>query len=121
MTEDLITELSRNVTLFVIARHSTFAYKGKSVDIRDVARELGVSYVFEGSARRTAGRVRINVQLIDAIGGDLIWADRFDRSLEDVFAVQDEVTSRIVEALVGRLTRCLRGIGQPTWKHTSFV
>ena len=105
LTEDLITELSRNAALFVIARHSTFAYKGRSVDIRQVARELGVRYVLEGSARRIAGRVRINVQLIDAIGGDLIWADRFDRSLEDVFAVQDEVTSRIVEALVGRLTK----------------
>ncbi|MFD2053925.1 adenylate/guanylate cyclase domain-containing protein [Mesorhizobium calcicola] len=105
LTEDLITELSRNVALFVIARHSTFAYKGRSVDVRQVARELGVRYVLEGSARRLAGRVRINVQLIDAIGGDHIWADRFDRSLEDVFAVQDEVTNRIVEALVGRLTK----------------
>ena len=103
LTEDLITDLSRNVGLFVIARNSTFAYKGKSVDVRRIARELGVRYVLEGSARRAAGRVRINVQLIDAIGGGHMWAERFDRNLEDIFAVQDEVTAKIIEALVGRL------------------
>jgi TolB-like protein/class 3 adenylate cyclase len=103
LTEDLITELSRNPGLFVIARHSTFAYKGKSVDTRQIARELGVRYLLEGSARRSAGRVRINVQLIDAIGGDHLWAERFDRNQEDIFAIQDEVTGKIVEALVGRL------------------
>lgn len=103
LTEDLITDLSRNGELFVIARHSTFAYKGKSVDVRVVARDLGVRYVLEGSARRAAGRVRINAQLIDAIGGDHVWAERFDRDLEDIFAVQDEVTLRIVEALIGHL------------------
>jgi TolB-like protein/class 3 adenylate cyclase/Flp pilus assembly protein TadD len=104
LTEDLITDLSRCSGLFVIARNSTFAYKGKSVDIRRIARELGVRYVLEGSARRAAGRVRINVQLIDAIGGGHMWAERFDRNLEDIFAVQDEVTAKIVEALVGHLT-----------------
>jgi TolB-like protein/class 3 adenylate cyclase/cytochrome c-type biogenesis protein CcmH/NrfG len=104
LTEDLITDLSRNAGLFVIARNSTFAYKGKSVDVRRIARELGVRYLLEGSARRAAGRVRINVQLIDAIGGGHMWAERFDRNLEDIFAVQDEVTAKIVEALVGRLT-----------------
>jgi TolB-like protein/class 3 adenylate cyclase len=103
LTEDLITDLSRNVGLFVIARHSTFAYKGKSMDVRQIARDLGVRYLVEGSARRSAGRVRINVQLIDAIGGDHLWAERFDRSQEDFFVVQDEVTGKIVEALVGRL------------------
>ena len=103
LTEDLITDLSRNGGLFVIARNSTFAYKGKSVDVRRIAGELGVRYVLEGSARRAAGRVRINVQLIDAIGGGHMWAERFDRNLEDIFAVQDEVTAKIVEALVGRL------------------
>ncbi len=103
LTEDLITDLSRNPGLFVIARNSTFAYKGKSIDVRRIARELGVRYLLEGSARRAAGRVRINVQLIDAIGGGHIWAERFDRNLEDIFAVQDEVTAKIVEALVGRL------------------
>jgi TolB-like protein/cytochrome c-type biogenesis protein CcmH/NrfG len=104
LTEDLITDLSRNAGLFVIARHSTFAYKGKSLDVRQIARDLGVRYVLEGSARRAAGRVRINVQLIDAVGGNHLWADRLDRSLDDVFAVQDEVAARIVEALVGQLT-----------------
>ena len=104
LTEDLITDLSRNAGLFVIARNSTFAYKGKSVDARQIARELGVGYLLEGSARRAAGRVRINVQLIDAASGGHLWAERFDRRLEDVFAVQDEVTGKIVEALIGRLT-----------------
>jgi len=104
MTEDLITELSRTAGLFVIARHSTFAYKGKAEDVRRIARDLGVRYLVEGSARLAAGRVRISVQLIDALGGDHLWAERFDRSLQDVFAVQDEVTGKIVEALVGRLS-----------------
>lgn len=104
LTEDLTTDLSRNAGLFVIARHSTFAYKGKSLDVRTIARDLGVRYILEGSARRVAGRVRINVQLIDAVAGNHLWADRFDRDLEDIFAVQDEVAARIVEALVGRLT-----------------
>jgi len=104
LTEDLITDLSQVDGLFVIARNSSFAYKGKSVDVRGIARNLGVRYVLEGSARRGAGRVRINVQLIDAIAGGHIWAERFDRAVEDVFSVQDEVTAKIVEALVGRLT-----------------
>ena len=103
LTEDLITDLSRNAGLFVIARNSAFAYKGKSVDVRRISEDLGVRYLLEGSARRAAGRVRINVQLIDAVGGNHLWADRFDRTLEDVFAVQDEVTGKIVEALIGRL------------------
>jgi tetratricopeptide (TPR) repeat protein len=89
--------------LFVIARNSTFAYKGRSGDVRLIARDLGVRYLLEGSARRAQGRVRINVQLIDALGGGHLWAERFDRSLEDIFAVQDEVIGKIVEALVGRL------------------
>jgi TolB-like protein len=104
LVEDLITDLSRNAGLFVIARNSTFAYKGKAIDARRIARDLGVRYLLEGSARRAAGRVRINAQLIDAIGGGHLWAERFDRNLEDIFAVQDEVTAKIVEALVGRLS-----------------
>ena len=104
LTEDLITDLSRHAGLFVIARNSTFAYKGKSVDVRRIAGDLGVRYLLEGSARRASGRVRINVQLIDAIGGGHLWAERFVRDLDDIFAVQDEVTAKIVEALVGRLT-----------------
>jgi TolB-like protein/Tfp pilus assembly protein PilF len=104
LTEDLITELSKAPGLFVIARHSCFAFKNKSVDVRQVAQELGVRYILEGSARRAASRIRINAQLIDARdGGGHLWAERFDRDLVDVFAVQDEVVARIVEALVGKL------------------
>ncbi len=103
LTEDLITDLSRNASLFVIARNSSFAYKGKSLDARQIARELGVRYLLEGSARRAQDRVRINVQLIDAISGGHLWAERFDRDLADVFAVQDEITAKIVEALIGHL------------------
>ncbi|MER9061795.1 adenylate/guanylate cyclase domain-containing protein [Mesorhizobium sp. M0482] len=115
LTEDLITDLSRCAGLFVIARNSTFAYKGRSVDVRLAARDLGVRYVVEGSARRAAGRVRVNAQLIDAIGGDHIWAERYDSSLEDIFAVQDEVTAKIVEALVGRLA------GRPARKRPTSL
>jgi TolB-like protein len=104
LTEDLITELSKVPGLFVIARHSCFAFKGKSVDVRRVAHELGVRYVLEGSARRAAQRIRINAQLIDAReGGGHLWAERFDRDLADVFAIQDEVVAHIVEALVGKI------------------
>ncbi|MBB3393065.1 TolB-like protein/Tfp pilus assembly protein PilF [Rhizobium sp. BK275] len=103
LTEDLITDLSRIPGLFVIARNSAFAYKGKAMDVRDIADELGVRYLLDGSARRAAGRVRINAQLVDALAGEHLWAERFDRSLDDIFAVQDEVTGRIVEALLGRL------------------
>jgi TolB-like protein/cytochrome c-type biogenesis protein CcmH/NrfG len=103
LTEDLITDLSRISGLFVIARNSAFAYKGKAMDVRGIAQDLGVRYLLEGSARRAAGRVRINAQLVDAVSGDHLWAERFDRSLEDIFAVQDEVTGKIVEALLGRL------------------
>ncbi|MCV9966738.1 hypothetical protein OIU34_33220 [Pararhizobium sp. BT-229] len=108
LTQNLITDLSRNRGLFVIAHQSTFAYKGRPADIGVIAHELGVRYVLEGSARRAAGRVRINAQLIDATGGDHLWAERFDCGLHDVFAVQDEVIDKIVEVLVGRLAvrRC---------------
>jgi TolB-like protein/cytochrome c-type biogenesis protein CcmH/NrfG len=104
LTEDLITDLSRISGLFVIARNSAFAYKGKAMDVRGIAEELGVRYLLTGSARRAAGRVRINAQLVDAVSGDHLWAERFDRGLEDIFAVQDEVTGKIVEALLGRLS-----------------
>lgn len=103
LTEDLITDLSRTAELFVIARNSAFAYKGKPRDARAIAEELGVRYLLEGSVRHAAGRVRINAQLLDAATGDHLWAERFDRKLDDIFAVQDEVTARIVEALLGRL------------------
>jgi TolB-like protein len=104
LTEDIITDLSRNADLFVIARHSAFAYKNKPLNVQETARNLGVRFVLEGSARRAAGRVRVNAQLIDALTGDHLWADRFERQIEDIFAVQDEVTASIVQALVGRLT-----------------
>ncbi len=104
MTEDLITDLSKVSGLFVIARNSTFAYKGQSVDVRQVAKELGVRYVLEGSVRKSGGKVRINAQLIDAATGGHVWADRYDGSLEDVFALQDKVTAKIVASLSIKLT-----------------
>lgn len=103
LTEDLITDLSRVSDLFVIARNSAFAYKDKAMDVRTIAQELGVRYLLEGSARRAAGRVRINAQLVDALSGEQLWADRFDRSLDDIFLVQDEVAGKIIEALLGLL------------------
>ncbi len=103
MTEDLITDLSRSGGLFVIARNSVFAYKGRAMDVRAIAEDLGVRYLLEGSVRRAADRVRINAQLVDAQTGEHLWAERFDRNLEHIFAVQDEVTAKIVEALLGRL------------------
>ncbi len=99
MTEDIITGLSRFRSLFVIARNSTFAYKGKSSDVREVARDLGVRYVLEGSVRRAGARIRITGQLIDAETGNHLWAERYDRELDDIFAVQEEVTEAIVAAI----------------------
>ena len=99
ITEDIITGLSRFRSLFVIARNSTFAYKGKSPDVREVARDLGVRYILEGSVRRVGERIRITGQLIDAGTGNHLWAERYDRELEDIFAVQDEVTEAIVAAI----------------------
>jgi adenylate cyclase len=99
IADDIITELSRSRSLFVIARNSSFTYKGRAIDTRQVARELGVRYVLEGSVRRSAGRVRVSAQLIDAETGNHIWAERYDRALEDVFAVQDEITAAVVMAI----------------------
>ncbi|HUV32146.1 MAG TPA: adenylate/guanylate cyclase domain-containing protein, partial [Devosiaceae bacterium] len=99
ITEDLITDLSKVAGLMVIARNSSFAYKGKSPDIRMVGRELGVGSVLEGSIRKAGNRVRITAQLIDAANGAHLWAERFDRDLTDIFEVQDEVTRKIVDAL----------------------
>ena len=103
LAEDLITDLSRVPGLLVIARNSSFAYKGRSIDVRSIASELGVRYVVEGSVRRASARVRINAQLIDAVNGSHIWADRFDRDLADFFRVQDEVVGKIVSALAAAL------------------
>jgi TolB-like protein/Tfp pilus assembly protein PilF len=103
LAEDLITDLSKVPGLLVIARNSSFTYKGRPVDVRSVARELGVRYVIEGSVRRAAARIRINAQLIGAADNSHLWADRFDRDLADIFALQDEVVRRIVDALADAL------------------
>jgi adenylate cyclase len=99
IAEDVITTLSRSRWLFVVARNSSFTYKGKSVDVRQVGRELGVRYVLEGSVRKAGNRVRITAQLVDTSDGHHVWADRYDRGLEDIFAVQDEMTSQITSAI----------------------
>jgi len=104
MTEDIITALSKTPKLFVIARNSTFAYKGKPVKVRQVAEELGVRYVLEGSVRKSEDRVRITAQLIDALKGHHLWAERYDRTVKDIFTVQDEITKKIVTALQVKLT-----------------
>jgi TolB-like protein/ankyrin repeat protein len=104
MTEDLITDISKVPGLFVIARNSVFTYKGKSVKVRQVAEELGVRYVLEGSVRRVRDQVRINAQLIDATTGGHLWADRYDGSMSDVFSLQDKITRQIVTALTINLT-----------------
>jgi TolB-like protein/class 3 adenylate cyclase/rhodanese-related sulfurtransferase len=103
MTEDLITDLSKISGLFVIARNSSFVYKGRSVKVRVVAEELGVRYVLEGSVRRAGDQVRINAQLIDATTGGHLWAERYDGSLKDVFGLQDKVTQKVVAALAVKL------------------
>lgn len=103
MFEDLITGLSRIRWLFVIARNSTFVYKGRSVDVKQVSRELGVRYVLEGSVRRAGKQLRISAQLIDATTGGHHWAERYDRELGDIFAVQDEITRSVVAAIEPRL------------------
>jgi TolB-like protein len=99
IVEDIITELSRFPYILVIARTTSFTYKGKSVDIRQVGRELGVRYVLEGSVRRIGDRVRITAQLIEAATGNHIWAERYDRNLEDIFSVQDEITAQVVGSI----------------------
>jgi adenylate cyclase len=104
LTEEIITALSKVPKVFVIARESTFSYKGKSVKVNQVAEELGVRYVLEGSVRKAEDRVRITAQLIDAIKGYHLWAERYDRDLKDIFAIQDEITMKIVTSLQVSLT-----------------
>ena len=104
MTEDLITDLSKISGLFVIGRNSTFTYKGKPVKIRQVAEELGVRYVLEGSVRKAENIVRINAQLIDATTGGHLWAERYDEQMDHIFSLQDKITQKIVEALAVKLT-----------------
>jgi TolB-like protein len=103
ITEDIITELSRFRSLFVIARNSSFSYKGKSPGIGQVSRELGVRYVLEGSVRKSSNRIRVTGQLIDAPSGNHVWAERYDRVLEDIFEVQEEVTRAIVAAIAPQI------------------
>ena len=116
ITEDIITELSRFRELFVISRNSSFKYKGQRVEVQKFARELGVQYVVEGSVRKVGKRVRITVQLIDAETDRHVWAERYDRDLEDIFAIQDEVTTAIVATLPGRVEAASRdrAARQPT-------
>jgi adenylate cyclase len=104
VTEDLITGLSKVSGLFVIARNSSFTYKGKPVKVREVGRDLGVRYVLEGGVQRSGSRVRITAQLVDASTGYHIWAERYDREVNDIFALQDEVTKQIVRAMAVKLT-----------------
>jgi len=108
ISEDIITALSKSRSLFVIGRNSSFTYKGKAVSIPDVGREMGVRYVLEGSVRKAGSRVRVTAQLIDATTGGHLWAERYDRDLADIFAVQDEITARVSEAIQPALERSER-------------
>ena len=103
LTEDIITELSRRHELFVISRNSTFVYKGQSVNLREIAQKLGAQYLVEGSVRKSGGQLRVTAQLIDTASDTHIWAERYDRKLDDVFAIQDELTAAIVATLPGRV------------------
>jgi adenylate cyclase len=104
LTEEIISALSSVPKLFVIARNSTFTYKGKPVKVQQVSEELGVQYVLEGSVRKSGDKIRITAQLIDALSGNHLWAERYDRNLDDIFAVQDEITKKIITAMQVKLT-----------------
>ena len=108
LTEDIITALSHWRTFPVIARNSTFTYKGRPVKVQEVAEELGARYVIEGSVRKGGERVRITVQLIDAESGHHVWAERYDRNIDDIFALQDEITERIAATVEPELERAER-------------
>ena len=108
ITEEIITALSKVPDLLVIARNSTFVYKGKAINIKQVGKELGVKYVLEGSVRKSGNRIRLTAQLIDAATGNHLWADSYDRNLQDVFELQDELTTRIIEELNIRISHDLR-------------
>ena len=103
ITEDIITDLSKVSGLFVLGRNTVFTYKGKAVNLERIAKELGVAYVVEGSVRKAGNRVRINAQLIEGATGGHVWADRYDRDLTDIFAIQDEITKTIVDQLKVKL------------------
>jgi adenylate cyclase len=116
ISEDITTELSRFRSIFVSSRNSAFTYRGKSVDIRQVGRELGVEYIVEGSVRKAGNRVRVTAQLIEVVTGHHVWAERYDRNLEDIFDVQDEITETIVSTLAGRIEAA--GIERAKRKNT---
>src|SRR3984957_6981810 len=122
MVEDIITALSRARWLFVIARNSSFTYKGKVVDIKQVGRELGVRYVLEGSVRKAGARLRITSQLIDAMTGAHLWADRFDGSMEDVFELQDKVALSVAGVIEPTLqdAEIRRSTARPTSDLTAY-
>src|SRR3954451_23821432 len=122
MVEEIITALSRIRWLFVIARNSSFTYKGQRVDIKQVGRELGVRYVLEGSVRKAGHKVRITGQLIDTATGAHLWADRFDGGLEDVFDLQDEVTPSVIGAISPKLEQAEieRAKRKPTDKLAAY-
>ena len=122
ITEDIITELTRFGELFVIARNSSFSYKGKSVKVQDIGRDLGVAYVVEGSVRKAGNRVRVTAQLIEAETGNHVWAERYDRDLEDIFEVQDEITRAIISILPVRLHGALTksALRKPTQNLTAY-
>ena len=105
IVEEIITALSRFSGLFVIARNSSFTYKGRAIDVKQVGRELGVRYVLEGSVRKAADKVRITGQLIDTSTGAHLWADQFDGALRSIFGLQDQVTSSVVSAIAPKLER----------------
>ena len=110
-TEQIITSLSKIPSLFVISRNSTFSYKGKPVKVQQVGEELGVRYVLEGSIQKSGDRIRINVQLIDAISGQHVWAESYDRDLKDIFGLQDEVILKITSAMSGESDQRRAGPG----------
>ena len=122
VVEDILTALSRVRWLFVIARQSSFSYKGRAVDVKQIGHELGVRYIVEGSVRKSGNRVRITVQLIDAETGAHIWADRYERDLSDIFALQDEITERIVSAIepTVRTVEIKRALAKPTGSLTAY-
>ena len=99
IAEDVITALSHHPSMLVIARNSCFTYKGRSVDVKEVGRELGVRYVLEGSLRKAGNRIRVTAQLVEAETGNHVWAERYDRDLADIFAVQDEITDAVTIAI----------------------
>ena len=116
IAEDVITALSRYPSLFVIARNSSFTYKGRAVDVKQVGRELGVRYVLEGSVRKAGNRIRVTAQLVEAETGNHVWAERYDRDLADIFAVQDEITEAVTVAIAPAIAdaELQRAVRKPT-------